>query len=66
MRRVSSEEEGMVVDGYSVSSIEDFEVGQGEREVSEVGGVIGMGMLAAVSCRSEKSVGRRPRGREGG
>ena len=35
-------------------------------EESEIGSVVGTGMLAAVSWRVSKSVGRRPRGMNGG
>ena len=56
-------------DGCSVSSLLAAAVGHlnsSSCEDLQIGGVVGIGMVAAVSWRSEKSVGRRPRGREGG
>ena len=67
MRRVSSEDViGDGCEGEDEGEEGDEVDGGGEGDVVVGEGVVGMGMLAAVSCRSEKSVGRRPRGREGG
>lgn len=63
MRAASS---SLVGDGYEGEGEGEKEGEGSEMGVGWVKGVVGMGMLAAISWRSEKSVGRRPRGIEGG
>ena len=61
--RAASEGEGDVREG---SEGEEVRVGyEGESGEFE-GGVVGIGILDAVSWRVAKSVGRRPSGMEGG